>query len=82
MLVLRSTVYPGVTALVEKMIARLGCAIDVAFCPERIAEGKAMTELFALPQIISARTDAAFGAGGGAVRLADLAAGPDDPGGG
>jgi UDP-N-acetyl-D-mannosaminuronic acid dehydrogenase len=59
-LILRSTVYPGVTALVEKMIARLGCRIDVAFCPERIAEGKAMTELFELPQIISARKDAAF----------------------
>ena len=46
LLVLRSTVYPGVTALVEKMIARLGVQIEVAFCPERIAEGKAMTELF------------------------------------
>ncbi|HTU06175.1 MAG TPA: UDP binding domain-containing protein, partial [Trebonia sp.] len=30
--------------------------IEVAFCPERIAEGKAMTELFELPQIVSART--------------------------
>ncbi len=56
LLILRSTVYPGVTALVEKMIANLGVQIDVAFCPERIAEGKAMTELFALPQIISSRT--------------------------
>ncbi len=55
-LVLRSTVYPGVTALVEKMIVGLGVDIDVAFCPERIAEGKAMTELFELPQIVSART--------------------------
>jgi len=56
LLVLRSTVYPGVTALVEKMITSLGLGIEVAFCPERIAEGKAMTELFSLPQIISART--------------------------
>ena len=56
MLVLRSTVYPGVTALVEKMITGLGVQIEVAFCPERIAEGKAMTELFELPQIISSRT--------------------------
>jgi UDP-N-acetyl-D-mannosaminuronic acid dehydrogenase len=60
LLVLRSTVYPGVTAMVEKMIARLGYSIDVAFCPERIAEGKAMTELFELPQIISARRPEAF----------------------
>jgi len=56
LLVLRSTVFPGVTALVEKMIAGLGLQIEVAFCPERIAEGKAMTELFELPQIISSRT--------------------------
>jgi UDP-N-acetyl-D-mannosaminuronic acid dehydrogenase len=56
MLILRSTVFPGVTALVEKMIAGLGVGIEVAFCPERIAEGKAMTELFELPQIVSARS--------------------------
>ncbi len=56
LLVLRSTVFPGVTALVEKMMARLGLQIEVAFCPERIAEGKAMTELFKLPQIVSSRT--------------------------
>jgi UDP-N-acetyl-D-mannosaminuronic acid dehydrogenase len=56
LLILRSTVFPGVTALVEKMIASLGVQIEVAFCPERIAEGKAMTELFELPQIVSART--------------------------
>ena len=55
-LILRSTVYPGVTELVERMIARLGVDVDVAFCPERIAEGKAMTELFELPQIVSGRT--------------------------
>jgi UDP-N-acetyl-D-mannosaminuronic acid dehydrogenase len=55
-LILRSTVYPGVTARVEKMVAGLGVNMDVAFCPERIAEGKAMTELFELPQIVSSRT--------------------------
>jgi UDP-N-acetyl-D-mannosaminuronic acid dehydrogenase len=58
LLILRSTVFPGVTALVEKMVAGLGLEIEVAFCPERIAEGKAMTELFELPQIVSARTAA------------------------
>jgi UDP-N-acetyl-D-mannosaminuronic acid dehydrogenase len=56
LLVLRSTVYPGVTALVERMIAGLGVDVPVAFCPERIAEHRAMTELFSLPQIVSART--------------------------
>jgi len=56
LLALRSTLYPGVTALVERMIADLGLDIPVAFCPERIAEHKAMTELFELPQIVSSRT--------------------------
>lgn len=59
LLVLRSTVYPGVTRLVEERIASLGLAIDVAFCPERIAEGRAFTELYSLPQIVSARTSRA-----------------------
>jgi len=60
LLILRSTVFPGVTALVEKMIVGLGKSIEVTFCPERIAEGKAMTELFTLPQIVSARSPEAM----------------------
>ncbi len=57
LMVLRSTVYPGVTALVERLVAGMGRKIDVTFCPERIAEGKAMVELYQLPQIISGRTE-------------------------
>ena len=30
--------------------------MDVAFCPERIAEGHAMTELYELPQIVASRS--------------------------
>ncbi len=56
LLVLRSTVYPGVTRLVEQRLERLGKDIDVCFCPERIAEGHALEELRSLPQIISGRT--------------------------
>lgn len=59
LLVLRSTVYPGVTAMIEQLIARMGIDVDVAFCPERIAEGQAMTELCELPQIVAARTERA-----------------------
>ena len=33
---------------------RRGCDVDVAFCPERIAEGHALEELRSLPQIIGA----------------------------
>ncbi|MGH9029120.1 MAG: nucleotide sugar dehydrogenase [Acidimicrobiales bacterium] len=60
LLVLRSTLYPGTTALVERLLAELGLRIGVAFCPERIAEGKAMTELYELPQIVAARDDDVF----------------------
>jgi len=66
LLVLRSTVYPGVTALVEKMIAGLGLDMPVAFCPERIAEHKAMEELYSLPQIVSSRSES------GRARAAEL----------
>ena len=52
-MVLRSTVYPGVTQAVERLL--IDTDVDISFCPERIAEGKAMTELYELPQIIAAR---------------------------
>lgn len=61
LLALRSTIYPGVTALVRDMVAGMGLDVDVAFCPERIAEHKAMTELFELPQIVSGYTPRAIG---------------------
>jgi UDP-N-acetyl-D-mannosaminuronic acid dehydrogenase len=54
--VLRSTVYPGVTERVARLIARVGRDIDVSFCPERIAEGQALVELRSLPQIIAGTT--------------------------
>jgi len=57
LLILRSTLFPGTTALVEREVAKLGKDLGVAFCPERIAEGKAMTELFELPQIVSGRSE-------------------------
>jgi UDP-N-acetyl-D-mannosaminuronic acid dehydrogenase len=59
LIVLRSTLYPGVTAAVERLVAGSGKDIDVAYCPERIAEGKAMTELCLLPQIVAARSEQA-----------------------
>jgi UDP-N-acetyl-D-mannosaminuronic acid dehydrogenase len=54
LLVLRSTVYPGVTKLVYERLQASGRNILLSFCPERIAEGKAMEEIRTLPQIISA----------------------------
>jgi UDP-N-acetyl-D-mannosaminuronic acid dehydrogenase len=59
LVVLRSTVYPGTTAYVAQHLAQRGARVDVAFCPERIAEGHALEELHTLPQIIGADTAAA-----------------------
>lgn len=56
---LRSTVYPGTTGYVAQHLADRGCKVDVAFCPERIAEGHALEELHSLPQIIGADDDRA-----------------------
>jgi UDP-N-acetyl-D-mannosaminuronic acid dehydrogenase len=54
LVILRSTVYPGTTAHVVRLLAEHGRKVDVTFCPERIAEGKALEELGGLPQIIGA----------------------------
>ncbi len=53
LLVLRSTVFPGVSRRVNHFFENRGLQIDISFCPERIAEGRAFTELYELPQIVS-----------------------------
>ena len=54
LIVLRSTVYPGTTDRLQRLLKDAGKNVEVAFCPERIAEGHAIEELSSLPQIISA----------------------------
>lgn len=54
LLVLRSTVYPGATRIVYDRVRALGRNVHVAFCPERISEGRALKELVRLPQIVAA----------------------------
>ena len=56
LLILRSTVYPGVTKRVKDWLEEDGHSCDIAFCPERILEGKAVEELTSLPQIVSSFT--------------------------
>jgi UDP-N-acetyl-D-mannosaminuronic acid dehydrogenase len=51
-MVLRSTVFPGTSDWLEKKLSLYG--VDLAFCPERIVQGQAISELYSLPQIISA----------------------------
>lgn len=60
LIVLRSTVYPGTTHRLQEFLKQNGRNVEVAFCPERIAEGYAMRELTTLPQIISAVTPSAL----------------------
>ena len=60
LVILRSTVFPGTTETVERRLRTAGIEADVAFCPERIAEGHALEELRTLPQIVGVTSDAAF----------------------
>lgn len=53
LLILRSTVFPGVTDRLARRVRERGLAIDIAYCPERIAQGFALDELQRLPQIIA-----------------------------
>ncbi|GHT23761.1 nucleotide sugar dehydrogenase [Bacteroidia bacterium] len=57
LLVLRSTVYPGLSKRINDWFVEAGKNIHVAFCPERILEGKALEEMENLPQIISSFTE-------------------------
>lgn len=52
--VLRSTVFPGISEQVREHFRRRGRAIDVAFCPERVAQGQSLEEFRSLPQLVSA----------------------------
>ena len=56
LIVIRSTVYPGVTQTMAKYVQSKGKNLKLAFCPERIVEGHAVEELQTLPQIVSGIT--------------------------
>ena len=51
-LMLRSTIYPGLTKKISDLLAENGLVVTLSYCPERIAEGKALEELVSLPQIV------------------------------
>lgn len=55
-LILRSTVYPGTSERVRGYLQRRGIDVEVAFCPERVAQGRGLREITGLPQIVSAFT--------------------------
>jgi UDP-N-acetyl-D-mannosaminuronic acid dehydrogenase len=65
LLILRSTVFPGVTERLSRQLEAAGLgSVDLAYCPERIVQDKSLVELERLPQLI----------GGVTTRAADRAA--------
>jgi UDP-N-acetyl-D-mannosaminuronic acid dehydrogenase len=57
LIILRSTVSPGTTEYIKRYLEantsfKIGEDIFLAFCPERIAEGKSLEEIPLIPQII------------------------------
>jgi UDP-N-acetyl-D-mannosaminuronic acid dehydrogenase len=52
-IILRSTIFPGVTDWVHRYLKTRGKRINVAFCPERVVQGFSIRELQTLPQIVS-----------------------------
>lgn len=53
LVVLRSTIFPGVTRIVENLLKETFGDVRLAFCPERIVQGKGIEEIFTLPQLVS-----------------------------
>lgn len=56
-IIIRSTVYPGTTEKIRELLRQNDKKTRVSFCPERIAEGKAIEEIRGLPQIIASFDD-------------------------
>ena len=52
-IILRSTVFPGTTRKIIKFLKKNKIYCRVSYCPERVAQGKSISEIENLPQIIS-----------------------------
>lgn len=52
-IILRSTIYPGTTRAMHRLLLKYNKKVNLGFCPERVAEGQAIEEFKRLPQIIS-----------------------------
>ena len=58
-IILRSTVFPGATDFLDGYLKSRGRKPLIAFCPERVVQGKAIREIQSLVQMISGTTPAA-----------------------
>jgi UDP-N-acetyl-D-mannosaminuronic acid dehydrogenase len=57
LLILRSTVFPGMTDRLARQFEQMGRSdVDLAYCPERIVQGKSLVELEQLPQLVGGAT--------------------------
>jgi UDP-N-acetyl-D-mannosaminuronic acid dehydrogenase len=59
-IILRSTVAPGVTDFLEGHLRRQGSKIGLAFCPERVVQGKGIAEIRSIPQFVAATSPEAL----------------------
>lgn len=60
LIILRSTIYPGTTEIIEQKLQKyFNAEPKLAFCPERILQGKGIEEIKNLPQIVSAVSEEA-----------------------
>jgi UDP-N-acetyl-D-mannosaminuronic acid dehydrogenase len=60
LVILRSTIFPGTTEFITKLLQDKFGSAKLAFCPERIVQGKGIEEIFRLPQIIAPTTEEAY----------------------
>lgn len=58
--ILRSTVFPGVTRKAYDELLKRFPNIRIAYCPERIVEGQALSEIRTLPQIVGTYDQRSF----------------------
>jgi len=58
-IILRSTVFPGVTERLDRYFRENSKQVLLAFCPERVVQGQSIRELQTLPQIVSGTSEEA-----------------------
>jgi UDP-N-acetyl-D-mannosaminuronic acid dehydrogenase len=60
LLIMRSTLCPGMTSYLRRLLDGWGRNIHLSYCPERVAQGFGLAEIDSLPQIVSAFDDESF----------------------
>lgn len=60
LVIMRSTLFPGTMSYIYDRMKRTRPDLLLSFCPERVAQGKALKEIDSLPQIVSAFDEESF----------------------